>query len=185
MRGCQDYEGAVAVLRLEPAVSGAVGLPAALGTDVRRGDREQIAIRLNGLGRPGEVAPHGFPQGIRFGGVGGAGVCRAADRLFEESAAPLLLHAGEPFVFEEAGFAQSIDQMLLEFAHFQIPGGAHQGGAQIQVRLLAVETSETLDQQRRDDQHGIGKAERVANEQARMLRRGRGHEIEIQAKAGK
>ena len=89
----------------------------------------------------------------------------------------------ERLVFQKPGRAERLDQVLLHLAHFQSPVMPHQRRAQIQVRLRPVEALQALHQRRRNDQHGVGEAVRVADEQPRMFRRGRRHEIQVQAQA--
>ncbi len=74
--------------------------------------------------------------------------------------------------------------MLLEFADLDFAGDAHQIRPQIQTGLLAVEASQALHQLRGDEQHGVGKLQRVADEQSGMLGIGGRDEIESQPQTG-
>ena len=93
------------------------------------------------------------------------------------------LHAGKDLVFEKARRAESFGQVPLELADLKIARNADQQRAQIQIRLAAVKAPQALDQHRRNDQHGVGVAIRVADEQARLIRRGRRKKIQRGAQA--
>ncbi len=172
------------MLRLELPVGRAVALPAAFRAHVRRGDAEQVAIGLRGGRFAVHVAGHGFAQFTGVLGVRRPGMRRFAHRLFRELAPALRLHPLECLVFQEPGGAERIHQVLFDVAHFQAAGDPHQRGAEVQVRLAPVETRETLHQYRRNDQHGIAEAVRVAYEQPRMVLRGRRHEVQAVAQTG-
>ena len=88
------------------------------------------------------------------------------------------------FVFQKSGLAERVEQMLFEFADLNLAGDPNQVGAQIQTGLLAVEARQALHQLRRNEQHGIGKFQRIANQQSGMLGIGGWNEIESQSKTG-
>src|SRR5689334_10445189 len=77
VRGGENDEGPVLMLRPELAVGGAITLPAADGTHMRRGDGEEVAIllRLGAL----HVLVHRLPHFGRVFGIGRAGVRRFSD----------------------------------------------------------------------------------------------------------
>jgi len=100
-----------------------------------------------------------------------------------ELAPARLLHPGEVGVFEKPGGAQRIDEVPGQLPHLELAGDGDQRGAQIEVRLQAIETLQTLHQGRRDDQHGVAEAVGIADEQPRMFGRGGRHEIQVHAQA--
>ena len=57
VRGRQNHEGPVAMLRADHAIGGAVGLPPARRADVRRGDPDQVAVGGCGAFRPRSSTP--------------------------------------------------------------------------------------------------------------------------------
>ena len=90
----------------------------------------------------------------------------------------------EGLVFQEPGLAEGVEEMLFEFADLDFARDPHQAGAQIQTGLLAVEARQALHQLRRNEQHGVGKFQRIANQKPGMLGIGGGNEIESQSETG-
>ncbi len=74
--------------------------------------------------------------------------------------------------------------MFFELADLDLARDAHQAGAQVQTGLLAVEARQALHQLRRNEQHGVGKFQRIANQEPGMLGIGGGNKIESQSKTG-
>ena len=74
--------------------------------------------------------------------------------------------------------------MLFEFADLDLARDPNQVRPQIQTGLLAVEASQALHQLRGNEQHGVGKFQRIANEKAGMLGIGGWNEIEPQPETG-
>lgn len=182
--GRQDDEGAVAVLRTQQPVGGAVGLPASLQAHVRGRDPHQAVGR--GWRRAGavQVARQRAPQLLRFRRVGRSGVRRRAHGRLRELALAPGAHAGVDLVFQEAALAQGADQLVLELRNVQASGQPHQLRAQVQLRLPAVEQLQAADQRRRNDHHGIGVMVGVADKQSRPVLDRRGHEVQVGAQAG-
>src|SRR5262249_32005556 len=89
----------------------------------------------------------------------------------------------ESLIFEKTSVAERLNQVFGEFAHLEVARQAHERRAQVQLCLNSVEALETLDQQGRNDQHGVGKAVGIADEEAWVVRGRRGHEIEREAQA--
>ena len=62
----------------------------------------------------------------------------------------------ESLVFEKTAAGQNFDELILDLAHLEFAGGFDEHGAQIELRLLPVETRKALDQRRRNNQYRIG-----------------------------
>ena len=97
-----------------------------------------------------------------------------------------LAHTGdaellELFVFQESGFAQRIEKILLDLSHLNLAGDPHQRCAEIERGLLAVKTGQARNQLGRDQQHGVRESIRIAHQQPRMFGVGGRHEIEAQS----
>jgi hypothetical protein len=84
----------------------------------------------------------------------------------------------EGLVFQETGVAERIEEMLFEFPDLDFARDPNQVRPQIQTGVLAIEARQALHQLRRDEQHGIGKLQRIANQKAGMLGIVGGKEIE-------
>ena len=162
-------------------------LPAALGTDVRRGDR-----------RTGRRSPSPAParrpctaaivSRISLGSAGYADPACAGSRTGarrELAARRSSLHRREVRRPPEIPALLSVSiRCCSQLADFEFAGDPHQRRAQVQIRLLAVEALQALHQHRRNDQHRVGEPVWIADEQPRVLRRGRRHEVQIHAQAG-
>ena len=118
--------------------------------------RPSAAVRGRGFASAAVQVPfHGLAQQAGFAGVGRARVRRLAHRLGGEFGALPVPHLMEVFVFQEAGRAQRLDEVADDLAHFQVVGQPHQRGAQIELRIAAIEKGQALHQHRRNDQHGV------------------------------
>ena len=183
MRSAEHDEGTLLVRREHGGISVAIRFPTAKGADVRRGDADERIFRAWGRGALHEFS-NGLARFVGVVGISGAGVRRIAlGRRDEFVDARQALHF-KGFVFEESSLAERVEQMLFEFADLDFAGDPNQVGAQIQTGLLAVETSQALHQLRRNEQHGIGEFQRIANQQAGMLGIGGWNEIESQPETG-
>ena len=95
----------------------------------------------------------------------------------------LVFAAEEILVFEKPGLAERVDQVLLQPADLQIAGQANQMLAQIERAVRAVKIGQAFHQRRRNNQRRVGKIERIADQQAGLVRNRRRHEIERGAQA--
>jgi hypothetical protein len=111
-------------------------------------------------------------------------VRRLAHRLFGELAPLFPLHAREILVLQEAGLGQSLHQAPGDFFGLQPAGDPCQGGPQVQIAVAAIEAFQAFHQRRRNNQHGIREAVRIANEKPRIFGGRRGHEVERHAQTG-
>jgi len=105
-------------------------------------------------------------------------VRRLAFGRFRELALAARFHLRERLVFQESRGGESLDQVLLELADLQIASYADQQGAQVQVRLVAVETAKALDERWGNNQHRIGVTIGVAHEQAWPVGHRRGDHVQ-------
>jgi hypothetical protein len=88
-------------------------------------------------------------------------------------------HLLEAIILEKPGLVQRRHQPPRGVRHRDLTGQARQRGAELAFVLLAVEAAEAARQQRRDQQRHVRVAERIADDQPRLLAHGRRHDVEI------
>ncbi len=141
-----------------------------------------------GVGGGRSAAVHVFGEflagGIGFVGVSGAGVARLADRGGGEFVDALVAHGGEGFVFEEAGLAEGIEEMLFDVADLDFAEGVDEFLAEIERGFFAVEAGEGGNDGRWDEEHRVGELVGVTDEEARTFGVLGGDEVEAEAEAG-
>ena len=91
---------------------------------------------------------------------------RFTHRLLGEFAPLFALHAREGVVFQKARVGERVDRWCAISSVSRSAGDPRQCGAQIQLGVLAVEAFQAFHQRRRNNQHGVGVAVGIANEQA-------------------
>ena len=128
--------------------------------------------------RPGACRGRGFAQILAQGGreLGGIlGIARAGVRGFPcgrggERLLGFLFAAEEILVFEKPSLAERVDQVLLKPADIQIARQANQMLAQIERAVRAVKIGQAFHQHGRNNQRRVGKMERIADQQAGLIR---------------
>jgi len=130
------------------------------------------------------IARHSLAESCELQRIGAAGVGGLALGRVGEFALAGRFHGRECLVFEEACRTEGAGEVLFELADLQIAGDLDQECAQVQIGLAAVKAAQTVDQGRGDDQHGVGVAVRVADEETGPVGRRRGEKIQGRAEAG-
>ena len=93
-------------------------------------------------------------------------------------------HGLENFTFQKSAFSQNFDELIFQIADFKLSRDPHQHRAQVELGLLAVKAGQALHQRRRNDENGVGIAERIADQESGSFLDRRRHEIQVAAQAG-
>lgn len=111
-----------------------------------------------------EVLLHDLLQRSDFFRISGPRMDRLAHRALHKGKMAGFLELRVSLVFKESRFAQAVDQMPCGVSNLTTRYQTRQLRMQIQIGPHAIEVLEAVDQERRDDQRGIGVLEGVANQ---------------------
>ena len=181
----EDDDGAAAMPGAEARVGRLVTAPPSLRADVGGGDADQARGRRRACRRPvRQVAVQRLAQRGLLGGVGRPGVGGIPPPALGEGAMPLGAQAAEVLVVEESPLAEDTRQVPHDLPDARVAGEPPQCLAHLVVEVAPVEESEAGHERRRDDDHRLCVAERIAHEEARPVGERRRHEVEVGPKRG-